>query len=88
MEINDAASILVIIISVLLGLMLLVSIIAGVMVVRLLKTVKRVVAKAEEVMDSAEAVADAFKNVKGPLGALKLVKNLAELAKDFKKGKK
>ena len=88
MEISNAASILVIIISVLLGLMLLVSIIAMVMVVRLLKAVKKVVARAEDVIDSAEAVTDAFKNVKGPLGALKLMKNLAELVSDFKKGKK
>jgi hypothetical protein len=88
MEINDAASVLVIIISVLLGLMLIISIVAGVMVLRLLRVVKRVVAKAEEVVDSAEAVADAFKHVKGPLGTFKLVKNLMEMAQSFKKGKK
>jgi hypothetical protein len=88
MEISNAASILVIIISVLLGLLLLFLIIAVAMVIRLLRTVKRVAAKAEEVVDSAEAVTMAFKNVSGPMGALKLVKNLVELVSDFKKAKK
>lgn len=88
MEISNAASILVIIISSLLGLLLLGLIILVVMLIRLVRTIKHVAAKAEEVVDSAEAVAEAFKNVSGPMSALKLLKNLADLVTDFKKGKK
>jgi hypothetical protein len=58
------------------------------MIVRLVSALKRIVARAENVVDSAEAVTQAFKNVSGPMGALKLVKNLVELVSDYKKGKK
>jgi hypothetical protein len=33
-------------------------------------------------------VTEAFRNVSGPMSALKLLKNIADIAKDFKKGKK
>lgn len=88
MEISNAASILVIIISVLLGFLLLGLIILIVLVIRLVGTIKRVAAKAEDVVDSAEAVTEAFRNVSGPMGALKLLKNIADIARDYKKGKK
>ena len=88
MDINNAASLLVIILGVFLSLLLLVLIIMVVMTLKLMSTLKRVAAKAEEVVDSAEAVTQAFKNVSGPLGALKLLKNLADIVSDFKKEKK
>jgi hypothetical protein len=88
MDINNAASILVIIVSALLGLLLLGLIILVVLIMKLLGTLKRVAAKAEGVIDSAEAVTQAFKNVSGPMSALKLMKNLVELVSDLKKGKK
>jgi len=88
MEISNAASILVIIISVLGGLLLLVLIIAIVLVIRLVGTVKRIAAKAEDVVDSAEAVTQAFKNVSGPMSALRLVRNIVELVSDHKKDRK
>lgn len=88
MDLNNAASILVIIISVLLGLVLLLVIVGVIAIMRLIKSVKRIVAKAEDVVDSAEAVGYAFKNVSGPMGALKLIKNIMDLVSESKKGKK
>jgi Na+-transporting methylmalonyl-CoA/oxaloacetate decarboxylase gamma subunit len=88
MEINSAASILVIINSVLLALFLILLIIATIFVLKLVKSVKRIAIKAEEVVDSAEAVTEAFKNVSGPMGALKLIKNIMEMVSETKKGKK
>lgn len=88
MEISNAASILVIIISSLLGIFLVLLIITGIAVLRLVKTVKRIVVKAEDVVDSAEAVTMAFKNVEGPMAALKLIKNIMELVSQHKKDKK
>ncbi len=81
---NTAESILVIITSSFLVLFLVVAVVAGVMLIKLLKSIKHVVVKAEEVIDSAEAVADSFKNVGGPLAALKLLKNIVELVNKTK----
>ncbi len=42
---------------------------------------KKVVKKAENVVDSVEAAADVFKDTQGRLALLKLIKNIIKLAK-------
>jgi hypothetical protein len=85
---NTAESILVIITSSFLVLFLLLAIVATVLIIKLVKTIKRVATKAEDLVDSAEAVTDAFRHVNGPMAALKLVKNIVELVHKEQKKRK
>jgi hypothetical protein len=52
-------------------------------VLKLLKTVRRVVARAEDAIDSVEAATETIKNIGqnagGPLAVFKLVKNIVNL---------
>ena len=82
---DTAETILVIITSSLLSLFLLVGIFVMVAVLKLVKSIRTVVAKAEDVVDSAEAVTEAFKSASGPLSLLKLVKNIMSLVDKHKK---
>jgi len=88
---NTAEQILVIITSAVLILFLLLAIAATIYLIKLVRNIRRVVAKAEDVVDSAEAVAEAFKNVGenvgGPLAAFKLVRNIVELVNKTHKKK-
>ena len=58
---------------------------ATIYIIKVVKAIRRVAAKAEDVMDSAEAVADAFRNVDGKLAAFKMLKNIIELVSKQKK---
>ena len=69
----DAYHILVIVLSSLLGIFLLVSIIAVVMVVRLIKSLRLIVAKGEQLVDAAEEIGNTFRR---NAGAAELVKML------------
>jgi hypothetical protein len=53
----------------------------------MVKQVKRVVAKAEEVIDTAEAAAEAVRHASGPMAALKLIKNIVTIVNKYQKGK-
>ena len=50
-----------------------------VMIMGLLKNVKRVVAKADSVVDSVENAADVFKDAQGRMAFFKLVRNIIKL---------
>jgi len=82
---DQAESILVIITSSVLILFLLLSIVAAIYVIKMVKQVKRVVAKAEEVIDTAEAAAEAVRHASGPMAALKLIKNIVTLVNKYQK---
>lgn len=79
MHIDSAESILVIITSAVLVIFLLVAIVATIYIVKVAKNIRHVVGKAEDVVESAEAVTDAFKNVGGPLAAFKLMRNIVHV---------
>lgn len=81
---EDAQTILVIITSSLLALFLLIGIVLMVIVVRLASAIKRITHKAEGLIDSAESVTEAFKNVSGPLALAKLIKNIVTLVNKHK----
>lgn len=84
---NTTFDVLVIVLSCLLGLFLILSIIIAGFVLKLMSSLKRIVAKGEQVIDSAEAAAEVFKNAAGPLGAFKTVVNLIETVANHKKRK-
>lgn len=82
---STSENILVIILSVFLALFLVLAITALVFVVRLLKTLNRITAKAEKVIDSAETVGNVFRNAAGPLAALRLLRNIVETVTEHSK---
>jgi len=82
---ENAQSILVIIVSALLSLFLILGIIMLVFAIKLVKTVRTVVKKAEQVIDSAEAATEMLKNAGGPLAVLKVIRNIMKMADKFRK---
>lgn len=76
---NTTESILLVILSVFLALFLALAITAMVLVIKLVKNVRLIVAKAEMAIDSVETAADVFKSASGPLAALRVIKNIIDL---------
>ncbi len=74
-------TVLVIILTSLLSLFFILCIAAMVLVVQLLAGVKRVVARAEDVVESVESAAEVLRDTQGRLAFFKLVRNIIKLAK-------
>jgi uncharacterized protein YoxC len=74
MELSTAQQVLVIILSSALAIVLLLTIVIGVMVIKLLRSARRVVEKAERAVHSAEAVGEVIKNIAGPATAMRAAK--------------
>jgi hypothetical protein len=72
-------TVLVIILTSLLSLFFILCIAAVVVILKLLASVKRVVAKAESVVDSVESAAEVLRDTQGRLAVFKLVKNIIKL---------
>jgi biopolymer transport protein ExbB/TolQ len=72
-------TILLIIVSALLSILLLSTIFLVVMAVKLISSIKRVTAKAEELVDTVESAADVLKDTKGRLAFFKLIRNIIKL---------
>lgn len=70
--------ILVIVLSVLLGLFLILAIIAISAILKIASSLKRIVARGEQVIESAESAAAMFKQAAGPLGAVKMLTHLVD----------
>jgi predicted PurR-regulated permease PerM len=84
---NTAAEVLLIIVSSVLAIFLLVAIIASVWVIKLLKQVRNITARAENVADSVEAAAAAFERTASPLAILKVIGNIVDQASRMRKRK-
>lgn len=82
---EDAATILVIITSSLLAIILVLGIVLAVFLIKLVKSIRQIVARGEEFIDSAEAAAETIKSVSGPLSMIKLVHNIISMVNDHKK---
>jgi len=82
---NTAFDVLVIILSSLLGIFLIIAIITSVLIYKLVKSVRRVVAKGEHFVDSAEAAAEMFKSAAAPAGAMRSLFNIIEVVTKHKK---
>jgi len=74
----DGYQTLVIILSVMLGLFLLISIVLGLLLIKILKRVRMITDKAEHVVENVESVGLFFKKAAGPLALGKFVTNIAE----------
>jgi hypothetical protein len=72
---NTAFNILVIVLSSLLGIFLILSIISAILILKLVKSLRAIVAKGEQLVDSAEALGETLKRNAGALGIMRLVMN-------------
>ncbi|MFZ1323628.1 MAG: hypothetical protein WAQ57_00525 [Candidatus Saccharimonadales bacterium] len=81
---ENAETILVIILSVTLTVFLIVGIVLGVVLVRLIKSLNKVAGKAQEIVDNVETASEVLKNAAGPLAAGKLIMNIADIIKKRK----
>lgn len=78
-------SIFLIVLSSLLSLFTLLGIVILIMVLKLLGNVKRVVAKAENVVESVESAAEVLKDTSGRLAFFKLVRNIMKVVQRSQK---
>lgn len=70
---NTTFDILVIVLSSLLGIFLIISIVLAVLVVKLVKSLREVVAKGEHLVDSAEEIGETLRRNAGAVGVLRLL---------------
>lgn len=76
---NTADHVFLIILASLLSLFFLLGIAVLIVILKLLAGVRRVVAKAEDVVDSVESAAEVIKDTQGPLAFFKLVRNIIKM---------
>lgn len=87
MTLGTSESILVIILSIFLAIFLALAITIAILIIKLLKHIRNIVEKAENIADKAEAVTSFFQNTSGPIAISKLISNLFNAVKENKKGK-
>ena len=73
---QNAESILVIIVSTVLALFLLTAIIVLVLIAKLVQAIRRLVARAEDLVETAGEAAEMLRDASGPLALFKLVRNI------------
>jgi predicted PurR-regulated permease PerM len=84
---NTAAEVLVIIVSAVLAIFLVVLIIVLVQANKILKQVRYITARAENVVDSMEAAASAFERTASPLAIIRIIGNIMEQTSKIRKRK-
>lgn len=77
--------VLVIILVCLLSVFFTMCIAAVIILIKLLNSIRQVVAKADEVIDSVESAAEVFKNTQGKLAIFKLINNVIKMTYKGKK---
>ena len=82
---HEAESILVIIVSSVLTLFLIISIIVLVMIAKLVSAIRRVVERAESVVETASEAAEMMRNASGPLALFKVVSNILKSVEKMRK---
>jgi hypothetical protein len=78
-------TVLLIVLTSLLSIFTLLGIALMIIAINAMQSVKRVIAKAEDVVDSAEAVTDVFKDAQGRMALFKLIRNIFKLANKGRK---
>ena len=73
---QNAESILVIIVSTVLALFLLTAIIVLVLIAKLVQAIRQLVARAEDLVETAGEAAEMLRDASGPLALFKLVRNI------------
>ena len=71
-----ATQILVIIVSSVLTIFLVAGIVVSVLAAKLLKEIRQLVGRAEQLADSAAQLGELFKDASGPLALIKLIRNI------------
>jgi len=82
---NTAFDILVIVLSCLLGIFLILSIISVALVIKLVKSLRQIVAKGEQLVDGAEELAETLKRNAGALGIMRLIMKFVSTINKSKK---
>lgn len=85
MDGSTAQQVLVIILSTTLAILLGLSIVIAVMIIKLVTSVRQMVAKAERAIESAEAVGDVIKKTAGQIGILRIVRTVFDLVSKHNK---
>jgi len=83
---NTTFDVLVIVLSCLLGIFLILAIAATVLVIKVVKSIKRVVSKGEQVVESAEAAAELFRKTAAPAGTLRTLFHMVQTLTKHTKG--
>lgn len=78
MELSTVQEILLSILAAALALFLILAIAIAIMVLRLLKTLRMLVDKAEKVVETAEHVGDIFKKASGPMAIFHLIQGIVD----------
>jgi hypothetical protein len=82
---NQAAEVLLIIVSSVLAVFLVVLIIIGIKFIQVMNGLKRLMKQAEKIADSAEAVGEFFRKSSGPASVVKTLANIVESALKHKR---
>ena len=85
MDLNTTQQVLLIILSSFLALFLITGIIFGVIAIKIMRHIKRITEKAEQIADKAEAAAEFFEKSTGSLAIGKLLLNIFEVVNRKKK---
>ena len=72
--------VLVIILITLLSVFFLLCIIAMTVIIKLINSLREIVAKADDVIDSVESAAETFKNTQGKIAIFKLINNVVKMS--------
>lgn len=82
---NTTEEVLLIVVGVLLSVFILLCIAVMAGVLKLIKALRDMIAKAEEVVDSVESAAEVLKDTSGRLAFFKLIRNIVKMAQGGKK---
>ncbi len=78
-------TVLVVILTSLLSLFFILCIAVMIMVLKLISSIRTVVAKAEDVVDSVESAAEVFRDTQGKMAIIKVIGNIIKLAQRSRK---
>lgn len=84
MDLNTTQQVLLIILSSFLALFLVTGIVLGVMVIKIMRHIKHITEKAEQIADKAESVTTFFQQTAGPAAMAKLVSNIMHTIREHK----
>lgn len=87
MDLGTTQQILLIILASFLALFLITCIIIGILVIKLLGTIRHITQKAEAITDKADAVASFFQQSAGPAAIVKLVSNIVHSVREHNESK-
>lgn len=85
MDTTTSYDILVIMLSVMLAIFLTLSIVALVFIIKILRNVRSITQKAEQIADKAEHITEFFQQTAGPVAVGRMISNITEM---FKKNSK